>query len=510
MSQQQPPENRAGTFGSGRGAGQFIEKGWTVYDAVGHPIGNVTEIDYGRNVLEVDGRPEGYRTFDVPLSMVASAGSNEVHLAQVVDTAAHVPGSAPHFVDQPASPTTAATTRSRSRPRTETAAATATTPSGTSPRSSAASATTEPVGAGTMREFSPPYASRHPTMGPEGVTPSWGDDHEGNWSVPKIAMAGLALGGLAAASYFLRKRMRRKSAVERLVEMAGDYFDVASEFARDRHPAWWASLAAAALPIAYYAWPAPKPTYTEQARDRADDFSSYLAGLAGAVPWLPGGRPSTAERVWRQMPSMSDFELPNGWQLPKPPLWRSTDKTADWDFSPRPDVAGALGALAAGALTIYLIRKATAKPAAGRRIADVMTRQPRVIHPDATVADAAAIMRRMDVGALPVCDGSRLVGMLTDRDITVRSTADGRDPHLTTVRDVMSPGVAWATEDDPVEQAARIMREHRIRRLPIVDERHSLVGVVSLGDLAVDVGDDDLSGDTLERISEKSQAPRDW
>ena len=66
----------------------------------------------------------------------------------------------------------------------------------------------------------------------------------------------------------------------------------------------------------------------------------------------------------------------------------------------------------------------------------------------------------------------------------------------------MSPGVAWATEDDLVEEAARIMREHQIRRLPIVDERHSLVGVVSLGDLATEVADDEVSGDTLERISE--------
>jgi CBS domain-containing protein len=100
--------------------------------------------------------------------------------------------------------------------------------------------------------------------------------------------------------------------------------------------------------------------------------------------------------------------------------------------------------------------------------------------------------------------------MLTDRDITSRATADGRDPHLTPVRDVMSPGVAWANEDDPVEAAARIMREHRIRRLPIVDDRHSLVGVVSLGDLAVDVRDDDMSGETLERVSEKTRPARDW
>jgi len=138
-----------------------------------------------------------------------------------------------------------------------------------------------------------------------------------------------------------------------------------------------------------------------------------------------------------------------------------------------------------------------------------MTRQPRVIQPDATVADAAALMRRLDVGALPVCDGTRLMGMLTDRDITIRSTAGGRDPHLTPVRDVMSAGVAWANEDDLVEEAARIMREHRIRRLPIVDERHSLVGMVSLGDLAVDVGDDNLSGKTLEEISENTQSSRD-
>ena len=69
----------------------------------------------------------------------------------------------------------------------------------------------------------------------------------------------------------------------------------------------------------------------------------------------------------------------------------------------------------------------------------------------------------------------------------------------------MSSGVAWASEDDPAEQAARIMKEHQIRRLPIVDERKNLVGIVSLGDLAVDAGDDKLSGETLERISEPSR-----
>lgn len=362
-----------------------------------------------------------------------------------------------------------------------------------------------------MREFTPPYASRHPTMGPEGMTPSWGEEHEEGWNAKKIAMAGLALGGLAAVTYFMRKRMRRKSAFERFMDSANDYVgsareyaDVASEFARNRHPAWWASLAAAALPLAYYAWPSSKPTYTTQARDRADDFGSYVAGLAGTMPWRTQSGSAMMDRAWRQMPSMSDFVMPSHWKA-----WRPADYRRAWEWPPRPDLAGVFGALVAGVLTVLLIRRMTSKPTT-TRIADVMTRQPRVIQPDATVADAAAMMRRLDVGALPVCDGTRLIGMLTDRDITTRSTADGRDPHLTPVRDVMSLGVAWATEDDPVEEAARIMREHRIRRLPIVDERHSLVGVVSLGDLAVDLRDDDLSGETLERVSEETQKSRDW
>jgi CBS domain-containing protein len=511
MSQQRPPEDRGGAVGAGRGASQFIEKGWSVYDAAEHPLGNVTEIDIARDVLDVDGRPQGFGTFEIPLSMVESAGSNEVHLAKVLDASAIGSGGSPRFVDPPAittgaTTTTSTTTRSRTRNRAEPASTTGS----ASTRSRTSGATTDPVGPGTMREFSPPYASRHPTMGPEGETPSWGHEHEDGWSAKKIAMAGLALGGLAGATYFMRRRMRRKTAFERFMDVAGDYVDVTSEFARNRHPAWWASLAAAALPLAYYAWPSPKPTYTEQARGRAGDFTSYLAGLAGTVPRMPGSRPSMTERMWSQMPSMADFEMPSNWQMPMPAMWRKSDRASSWDWSPRPDVAGTLGALAAGALTVYLIRRAISKPAPTTRIADVMTRQPRVIQPDATVADAAAMMRRLDVGAIPVCDGTRLIGMLTDRDITIRSTADGRDPHLTPVRDVMSLGVAWATEDDPVGEAARIMREHRIRRLPIVDERHSLVGVVSLGDLAVDVRDDDLSGDTLERISEKTQAPREF
>ena len=347
-----------------------------MYDAVGRPVGNVTEIDTARDILQVDGRPQGFDTYEIPLSMVdrtGDTGSNEIHLDKVIDT--NGSGGVPRFMDPPARPApsstaTASAVRSRPRSRTEPAMTTPT----TSTRARTTEATTDPAGTDTMREFTPPYASRHPTMGPEGQTPSWGDEDDGGWSASKIAMGGLALGGLAVATYFMRRRMRRKTAFEQFMDMASDYFDhagdyvdTASEFARNRHPAWWASLAAAALPVAaYYAWPSSKPTYTEQARDRADDWASYVAGLAASAPWRSDSGARMADRVRRQMPgsmpSMPDFEMPSNWHMPKSMPWGSSDRSSAWDWSPRPDVAGTLGALAVGALAVYLIRRATEKP----------------------------------------------------------------------------------------------------------------------------------------------------
>ena len=138
---------------------------------------------------------------------------------------------------------------------------------------------------------------------------------------------------------------------------------------------------------------------------------------------------------------------------------------------------------------------------AGRRIRDVMTAGVETVHPDATVDEVAQKMKRLNVGAIPVCDGNRIEGMLTDRDIVVRVIGENRDPRAVRVRDAMTADVQYGFEGDDVETASRIMREHQIRRLPIVDERHNLVGIVSLGDLATDVGDDRLSGETLEQIS---------
>ena len=125
-----------------------------------------------------------------------------------------------------------------------------------------------------------------------------------------------------------------------------------------------------------------------------------------------------------------------------------------------------------------------------------------VVHPSDTLQHAAEKMKELDVGSMPVCEGQHLVGMLTDRDITIRATAQGQDPTTTEVRDVMTPDVLYCFENQEVEEAARMMRENQIRRLFVLNEDEELVGVTSLGELATVTGDRAMAGETLERISE--------
>jgi CBS domain-containing protein len=134
-----------------------------------------------------------------------------------------------------------------------------------------------------------------------------------------------------------------------------------------------------------------------------------------------------------------------------------------------------------------------------------MTPGVEVIHPDATLDDAAQKMRAVDVGVIPVCDGDRLVGMLTDRDIVVRVIAEQRDPKRTTVREAMTPQVTFCFEDDGVEEAAMVMVEKQIRRLVVLNREKRLVGIVSLGDLAVRTENMQLSGEVLEYVSEPAK-----
>jgi CBS domain-containing protein len=136
------------------------------------------------------------------------------------------------------------------------------------------------------------------------------------------------------------------------------------------------------------------------------------------------------------------------------------------------------------------------------KVKDVMTRDVEKIAADNFLKDAASMMRSLDVGALPVCENDKLVGIITDRDIAVRGVAAGLDPSQATVRDVMTESVCWCYEDDDVQKAAKFMEEHQIRRLPVFDKSNRAVGIVSLGDLATRQRDDQLSGEVLERVSE--------
>jgi CBS domain-containing protein len=142
------------------------------------------------------------------------------------------------------------------------------------------------------------------------------------------------------------------------------------------------------------------------------------------------------------------------------------------------------------------------------KLKEIMTEEVEVVKPDATLYEAANKMRNLDVGALPVCDGDRLVGMLTDRDMTVRAVADGLDPKKALVRDSMTPEMAWCFEDQTATEAEHLMAEKQIRRLPVLNRDKRLVGIISLGDLATKTTGMRAVGKTLEAVSEPGRGGR--
>lgn len=135
------------------------------------------------------------------------------------------------------------------------------------------------------------------------------------------------------------------------------------------------------------------------------------------------------------------------------------------------------------------------------QVKEIMTRGVEVIHPDNTLEEAAKKMKELDIGPLPVCENDRPVGVLTDRDIAVRSTAQGEDPTMDRVQDVMTPLVISCFEDEDVAVAARLMKEKQVRRLLVLNRDNRLVGILSLDDLAVRTGDEVVSGNTLEGVA---------
>ncbi|CAN7333330.1 MULTISPECIES: CBS domain-containing protein [Variovorax] len=140
------------------------------------------------------------------------------------------------------------------------------------------------------------------------------------------------------------------------------------------------------------------------------------------------------------------------------------------------------------------------------RVSELMTRGVRTLSPSDTVALAAQAMDELDIGAIPVCDGQRLLGMVTDRDIVLRVVAQTR-PLDTALSEVMSKDVKWCSENDNVETVMDEMAGYQVRRMPVVDRGRRLVGMLSLGDTAAK-GDIGKAGDTLNIISQPAEPDR--
>ena len=141
------------------------------------------------------------------------------------------------------------------------------------------------------------------------------------------------------------------------------------------------------------------------------------------------------------------------------------------------------------------------------RVAEIMTRGVRAMRPSDSVVLAAQAMDELNVGVVPVCDGERLVGMVTDRDITIRAVAQGKADEGVTLSSVMSSELSWCYEDQSVDEVMRDMSQRQIRRLPVVDRDKHLVGMVSLGDIAAKSGGPQVS-QSLADISEPAEPDR--
>lgn len=142
------------------------------------------------------------------------------------------------------------------------------------------------------------------------------------------------------------------------------------------------------------------------------------------------------------------------------------------------------------------------------QVREIMTRNVEVVPFDATVRDAAAKMKELDVGVIPVCNGEKLAGVITDRDIAVRLAAEGRNPSETRVSEIMTRDLFYCFEDQDIEEAATVMEAGQIRRLPILDHDRQLVGIVSLGDISVRSDDKQAAAEALEGISEPAAPKR--
>jgi CBS domain-containing protein len=143
----------------------------------------------------------------------------------------------------------------------------------------------------------------------------------------------------------------------------------------------------------------------------------------------------------------------------------------------------------------------------GTKVREVMTDSPRCITPDTLVSEAARLMKSEDVGSLPILDGERLTGIVTDRDIVLQAVAEEKDPRGMPVREVASRELVTVGQDEDLSEALKRMASHQIRRIPVVDEDDRLVGIVAQADVAREAKDKD-SGQMLQDISQTPTGPR--
>ena len=138
-----------------------------------------------------------------------------------------------------------------------------------------------------------------------------------------------------------------------------------------------------------------------------------------------------------------------------------------------------------------------------QKLKDLMSPNVKVISPEMSIRDAATQMLEGDFGMLPVGENDQMIGTITDRDIAIRAVAEGKDSS-TKVRDVMTEGIVWVFEDESVEDAAKIMSQRQVRRLPVIDRNKRLVGIVALGDFAVESSEIRPAAEALSEISKPS------
>jgi CBS domain-containing protein len=136
------------------------------------------------------------------------------------------------------------------------------------------------------------------------------------------------------------------------------------------------------------------------------------------------------------------------------------------------------------------------------KVGEIMTPDVEIAAPEDTIQTAAQMMADSGIGVLPVCDGNRLVGMITDRDIAVRAVAEGKPPGGCAVREVMTEDLNYAFEDEEVESIAKKMGEWQVHRLPVLDRGKQLVGIVSLGDLALEVENREATAQAVSGIAQ--------